>query len=106
MCIADRINFEAADALSLPNKLIQTTPAKKHGIRHSGLEKTLKLLPNQEQYDMYFSVPSLMISSFRKQPYKTEEGNMVERLNPQWKTVQHVVKVDMRGMCAPAMLRL
>ena len=113
LCIPLRSNFEAADALLLPDKLFQTTGSDSHGINHAGLLKTLKLLPSfdkQVQYDMYFCVPSSRFSKFRKQPYLNEKQKFIElpqHMHPAAKRVrQHVVRVDMRGAISGAMFRL
>lgn len=110
LCIPQRSNFEAADALLLPDKLFQVTGSDSHGISHAGLVKKLELLPQQDEYDFYFCVPSTRFKKFTKQPYLNDNRKRIkehQHLHPVAKKVrQHVVRVNMRGAVAGAMVRL
>ena len=109
LCIPSS-NFEAADALLLPDKLFQTTSSDSHGISHAGFVKTLQLLPAQDQYNLFFIVPTSRFSSFSKQPFLNDQRKVIKEqrfMHAAAKKVrQHVVRVDMRGAVARAALRL
>ena len=110
LCIPLRSNFEAADALLLPDKLFQTTGSDSHGISHAGLVKTLELLGKQEEYNLYFCVPSSRFTKFSKQPFLNETRKVIklkQHLHSEAQKVrQHVVRVDMRGAVPGAVFRL
>ena len=110
LCIPLRSNFEVADALLLPDRLFQTTGSDSHGISHGGLVKTLELLGEQDQYDLYFCVPSSRFNKFSKQPFLNDTRKVIklkQHLNSEaQKLRQHVLRVDMRGAVSGAMFCL
>lgn len=90
-------NFETVDGLTTGGIIINSSLGEEHSVSHSELSKVLELLPDNDNFQLYFAVPSSRFDTFPKQSSVDSNWKIIKNI-PTGKRVtrvrQYVVRVD------------